>query len=266
MSRQSNFTLSKWYMDCVSETGDVFIGYAALLRWKAFTLKYSSVLERRKGGQTEVRTSLVGFAAPQVTDSLLSWSSAALGIDGTWKALCAPVERTLFESEAGEIKWRCLQPRAAADIRIGKDRRLRGLGYAEHIAISIAPWHLPIEELRWGRFLSESDSLVWIDWRGPHPLRLVLENGVEARSAQEVTDGEIVFDEGRRILKLEESAVLREGALINTAFSVIPGIGKILPLRSLNTYECKWRSRGFLNGRSAAVGEGWAIHEIVRWV
>jgi hypothetical protein len=251
----------------VSEAGDVFIGYAALLRWKAFTLKYSSVLEKRKDRSTEARTSLVKFSAPQITDSLLAWTSDPLGVSGTWKALCAPVERTLFESDAGEIKWRCLQPRAEADIYLGKERRrLRGFGYAEHITITVPPWQLPIEELRWGRFLSESESLVWIDWRGPHPLRLVLQNGVEARSAQ-VTDSEVRLDTGRQILKLEEKQVLREGALINTAFSVIPGIGKILPLRSLNTYECKWRSRGFLEDpASPAVGEGWAIHEIVRWI
>ena len=265
MSRQSNFLLSKWYLDCVSGAGDVFIGYAALLQWKAFTLKYSSVLEKQKDRPTEVRTSLVRFAAPQITGSLLSWSSESLGINGTWKALSAPFERTLFESEAGDIKWRCLQPRAEADIYIGKDRRLHGLGYAEHIAITIAPWQLPIEELRWGRFLSESGSLVWIDWRGPHPLRLVLHNGVEAETAQ-VTDSEVSFYEGRQILRLEEKQILREGALINTALSVIPGIGKILPLRSLNTYECKWRSRGFLKDSAAPESEGWAIHEIVRWV
>lgn len=255
-------------MDCVSDTGDVFIGYAALLQWKAFTLKYSSVLEKQKDQPTEVRTSLVRFAAPQITGSLISWSSESLGVTGTWQSLsCAPVERTLFESEAGDIKWRCLQPRAAADIYLGKERRrLHGLGYAEHIAITVPPWQLPIEELRWGRFLSETGSLVWIDWRGPHPLRLVLRNGVEAQSTQ-VTDDEIVFNDTRQILRLEEKQVLREGALINTAFSVIPGIGKILPLRSLNTYECKWRSRVFLEDpASPEVSEGWAIHEIVRWV
>ena len=254
-------------MDCVSDDGDVFIGYAALLRWKAFTLKYSSVLEHQKDGQTEVRASLVKFAAPQISGSSLNWSSDSLVISGTWKAIYAPVERTLFETDAGDIKWRCLQPLAEADIYIGKERRLlRGRGYAEHIEISIPPWHLPIEELRWGRFLSDSDSLIWIDWRGPHALQLVLHNGVEAETAQ-VTDNEVSLDEGRKILRLEEKQILREGALINTAFSVIPGIGKILPLRSLNTYECKWRSRGFLeDSASPEVSEGWAIHEIVRWV
>ena len=252
-------------MDCVSDGGDVFIGYAAVLRWKALSINYSSILQYQNGKQTEAHTSLLKFSTPQISGSSLNWSSDSLGINGMWKAISAPVERTLFETDAGDIKWRCLQPLAEADIYIGKERRLRGLGYAEHIEISIPPWQLPIEELRWGRFLSESGSLIWIDWRGPHALQLVLHNGVEAKTAQ-VTDNEVSLDEGRQILRLEEKQILREGALIKTAFSVIPGIGKILPLRSLNTYECKWRSRGFLKNSASQVSEGWAIHEIVRWV
>ncbi|MFN2391653.1 MAG: hypothetical protein ABR566_06770 [Pyrinomonadaceae bacterium] len=265
MKRQSNFLLSKWYMDCVSDAGDVFIGYAALLQWKALSINYSSILQYQNGKQTESRTSLRKFSPPQIKDCLLNWSSDSLEIKGTWKAISSPIERTIFESDAGDIKWQCLQPLAEADIYIGKERRLKGLGYAEHISISIPPWQLPIEELRWGRFLSDRNSLVWIDWQGPYPLQLVLYDGVQAENAH-VSDSEITFDDGRRVLSLEEKQVLREGALINTALSVIPGIGKILPLRSLNTYECKWRSRGFLKEQSRPVSEGWVIHEIVRWV
>lgn len=252
-------------MDCVSDAGDVFIGYAALLQWKAFSINYSSILQYQNGKQAESHTSLRKFSAPQIKDHTLDWSSDALKVKGTWKAISPPIERTIFEAVAGDIKWRCLQPLAGADVYIGKERRLKGLGYAEHISISIPPWQLPIEELRWGRFQSDRHSLVWIDWQGSNPLQLVFYNGVEAENAR-VSDSEVVFDDGRRILNLEEKQVLREGALVNTALSVIPGIGKILPLQSLNTYECKWRSRGFLKEQSEPVSDGWAIHEIVRWV
>ena len=42
---------------------------------------------------------------------------------------------------------------------------LRGLGYAEHLSMTIPPWRLPIDTLRWGRFLSPERSVVWIDWQ-----------------------------------------------------------------------------------------------------
>ena len=32
---------------------------------------------------------------------------------------------------------------------------------------------MPIRVLRWGRFHAEGRSLVWIQWEGPVPLRLV---------------------------------------------------------------------------------------------
>ena len=42
------FRLSKWYMDCASESGDIVIAYAARLHWRAITLHYASVLVNAK--------------------------------------------------------------------------------------------------------------------------------------------------------------------------------------------------------------------------
>jgi hypothetical protein len=41
------FVLSKYYLDCVSDDGDVFIAYAAEVRWHALALSYTAVLVRR---------------------------------------------------------------------------------------------------------------------------------------------------------------------------------------------------------------------------
>jgi hypothetical protein len=92
----------------------------------------------------------------------------------------------------------------------------------------------------------------------------VFHNDVQVEGAL-VTDNEVIFDDGRLSLALEEKLVLREGPLIKTALSMLPGIRGIAPIRSLNTYECKWRSRGFLKKQQMPVSPGWAIHEIVRW-
>lgn len=40
----TSFALSKWYLDCVSERGDVFIGYAASLSWKKIRLHQVAAL------------------------------------------------------------------------------------------------------------------------------------------------------------------------------------------------------------------------------
>lgn len=264
MKRHSHFLLSKWYMDCVSDDGNVFIGYAATLKGRGVSINYSSVLQYQNNKQTEVTTSLLRFSAPRTIGSSLNWSSGPLGVSGTWNAIALPIKRTIFESDTGTIEWHCLQPLARAEVSIGTGQRLEGFGYAEHILISIPPWQLPIDELRWGRFLSNSDSLVWIDWRGPHPLTLLFHNDRQVEGAL-VTDSEVVFNDGRLSLTLNEKAVLREGPLIKTALSMVHRLLEMTPLRGLNTYECKWRARGSLNQEQTPMSTGWAIHEIVRW-
>ncbi len=263
MLETSNFLLSKWYMDCVSDEGDVFIAYAASLRWKALKINYSSTLRRQHDAQTEANTSLKRYCAPEVSGDSIHWSSKALGVEGKWTALAQPIERTIFESDAGRVEWRCLHPRATAEVSTRNRHQLKGLGYVECLTMSIPPWRLPIDELRWGRFLSNNDALVWIDWRGASNVRLVFLNGVQIESA-EVTEREVVLKQEKVILALDEDQLLREGPLIKTALSMIPGIQKLIPLRSLNAYERKWRSRGILSCHEN-VSAGWTIHEIVRW-
>ena len=63
----------------------------------------------------------------------------------------------------------------------------------------------------------------------------------------------------------EDRQVLREGPLLRTALSNLPGIQTLLPLRSLHTYECKWLSRGRLKEDGSESGRGWTIHEVVRF-
>jgi hypothetical protein len=259
----SNFLLSKWYMDCVSDEGDVFIAYAASLRWKGVKINYSSTLQHHHDAQTESNTSLKSYSAPEISGDSIHWSSKALGVVGTWMAVAQPIERTIFESKAGNVEWRCLQPSATAEVSTGNGNQLKGRGYVEHLTMSIPPWRLPIDELRWGRFLSRRDAVVWIHWRGTSEIKLVFLNSHEIGGAQ-VTDSKVMLQDEEVILDLEQSQVLREGPLITTALSMIPGLQNLVPFRSLHAYECKWCSRGFLR-QNENVSVGWTIHEHVRW-
>jgi hypothetical protein len=258
----SGFLLSKWYLDCVSDGGGAFIGYAASLRWKSLSLNYSSMLLRRPFEGVTTKTTLQAFSAPEVTGTRVGWSSPRLGVVGNWEAAARPFKRTLLESAEGDIEWDCLQPRARAEVSVEGGRRLEGLGYAERLTMSVPPWRLPFEELRWGRFLSDEDALVWVDWRGARALSLVLHNGVRVEGAL-VTDHELAAGETR--LALGESAVLREGSLGETALRGVPGAHRLFPFRILRTRECKWLSRGVLTKPGAGATTGWAIHEVVRW-
>ena len=119
-------------------------------------------------------------------------------------------------------------------------------------------------ELRWGRFLSERDVLIWIEWRGNAPLCVVFHNGKQVSDAS-VSDEHVALDGGRTELTLTDKTELRQGTLGSVALSAIPGIAALVPARILNTHECKWRSRGVLSTHGSPCSSGWAIHEIVRF-
>jgi len=264
MKRLSNFMLSKWYLDCVSDCGDVFIAYIAMVRWKAISLKYSSVLEMASGRPSRSRTSLQKCSQPAMVDESLCWSSASLDVRGSWKPISDPIECKIYESDTGDINWKCVAPVAEANIHLENQRSLRGLGYAEQLSMSIPPWQLPIDELRWGRFLCRDDYLVWIEWRGPHPISLVFHNGTVVEKAK-VLDNRVEMPNGSLVISETDRQVLREGVLINTALAKVPGLRRVIPSRILNAHEVKWAAVGTIHKPDEPDLAGTVIHEVVKW-
>jgi hypothetical protein len=251
------FHLSKWYLDCVTDSGDTSIVYTGTVNWGPSRVHYSSLLEHTAGSVTS-RHSLRAQTEPIIDHCSLRWQSEALKIDGEWKADSVEIRETIFSSDAGSIEWHCLMPRA--QVRIHDSC---GLGYAEHINMAIAPWKLPIRTLRWGRFAADSEWIVWIDWLGDFTRRLVYWNGHMAATSL-LEDGEIAFCDGSRLL-MDRSLVLREGPLGSTVLSAVPGLRDTFPARLLRVNECKWRSRARLERPGASPVEAWAIHERVDW-
>ena len=174
----TDFSLSKWYLDCLGEDGNTFIGYSTLLHWRPLTLHYTSVLNNDKKSGTYTETSLRENSLPRIDGSCIHWSSQSVDIEGTWQALSSPIQQELYRTSDGAINCVFLQPNAKVDVRSRKRDHLRGRGYVERIEITMKPWQLPIEELRWGRILSEKDTIVWIDWRGPAQQTFLFHNGV----------------------------------------------------------------------------------------
>jgi len=86
---RSSFFLSKWYFDCVSDDGNVFISYIAEARWGSISISYSSTLQHRHGRKVETSTSLRRSAAPQVAGSDIRWVSPRLNVAGQWTAMAS---------------------------------------------------------------------------------------------------------------------------------------------------------------------------------
>jgi hypothetical protein len=251
------FNLSKWYLDCVTDLGDAVIAYTGNLHWGTVRLHYSSILEAT-GERIVERHSVRRQVQPEAEDSFISWRSKALAVDGVWERVSPAVRETVYSSEQGRIDWNCLIPLARARLC-----ERSGLGYVEHLTMTIAPWKLPIHTLRWGRFTSPSDWMTWIDWQGEFARRTVYING-DTLLCSKIEDDQLEGEDETRLV-MDCSLVLRNGPLGTTALSAVPGIGRMFPLRLLRITECKWRSRARLQRKGKPPVEGWAIHETVSW-
>jgi hypothetical protein len=264
MTHVEPFLLMKWYLDCVSNEGTAFIGYAAQLQMKKLVLHYSSILLRDKSSEIFSDTSLRQGRFPQIDRSRISWENDSLSFNGEWNAIAPPIERTWTPEEKGTITWSCFQPMGRAKVQIGNDRCIEGLGYVEQLTQTIPPWKLPFKELRWGHLLSESDAIVWIDWKGDTQTSLVLKNGLEVPGCT-IGDDEIRGDQCDFRLSFDQKAVLRNGPLVSTALSMIPGISLLLPSDILHIHETKWLSSGTLARDPLSPTTGWVIHEVVKF-
>lgn len=115
------FHLSKWYLDCVTEDGRVFVAYSARLRWRALTLDYTSVL----GGAS----SLKPCPPPECSGDRIEWRAPEVGVQGTWQALEAPVSETLYDYAAVALATvRLWTMRAPLSLIAGLYLILGGLG------------------------------------------------------------------------------------------------------------------------------------------
>ena len=259
--QKPNFELSKWYFDAVGDDGEVFIGYRANLRWRRLAVSYAAALT---AGAQETRTASImrSEQEPVLRTGSLAWAAPALDLEGTWTADAPALLRTLYDCPDGSVVWACLFPRARAGVRIGS-REIRGFGYAERLEMTLPPWRLPLETLRWGRFLSPDRFVVWIDWQAPERSRTwVFVDGQEEREAR-VSEEEISFEGGRLRLPQASRLQLRDGRLSHFLSSLSLPLNLLCRARAI--HETKWRTRGVLECFGAPAVEGWAIHEVVRF-
>lgn len=256
----TGFSLSKWYLDCVTEEGDAVIVYAARLRWGVMRLSYNAVLMSERG-EVEERATFRGCELPQVAeDGRLEWGSGRVGAHGEWARVDPAFGTVLMNGDSGSVVWRCEMPRARARVMMRGGRELRGLGYAERLEMTVRPWRLPIEELRWGRVLTERDGVAWIEWRGREPRLVVVHNG-RGVMGRRVSERGVEWEGGN--LELNEGAAMRSGLLGETALR--PPLKWIVPRKMREVEETKWVARGKVRVDGGDASEGWAVHEVVRF-
>jgi len=254
------FLLEKWYGDVVTAQGGGAgaIIYAARLRWGPLRAGYGATLIF--GDSPHTSSTVRGVALPRLETDLATWHNEALGADATWCRDADPIESCLADGPNGAIQWTCHMPRAVARVRIG-DATFHGLGYLEHVVLTIPPAKLPFREgaLRWGRYLSPRHALVWIAWTGrdAEPRQWTWLDGV-AQAGVEQLDG------GHRLV-LHECRPIRDQPLLATIGVPLPKLARRLAGTLDAAREHKRVSRATLVNGAGPVDEGWVIHEEVLW-
>jgi len=254
----SPFSLVKWYLDCVTDEGDVAIVYCAELRWRGVHASVGSMLFG-DGIGVSTRTSISRHRVSR-DSSLISAELPKLGVSGRWEAGEIPFECTVYENGAGRVHWNCLQPRSEVAVRV-EDRELRGIGYAECLTLTIPPWQLPMQTLRWGRFASPDHSLAWVDWQGSFGTSFAVLDGKECKPLA-VSESKVTVPDAE--LQIEPGLSLRSGRLGATVLPGASRLAKLFPSSIFNVDEHKWRSRGVLT-LNGLTDSGWVIHEVVHW-
>jgi hypothetical protein len=260
-----SFHLGKWFLDLVGTNGAVMIFYAAKLTWHGWSASYTSWLQYSPGCGVSLKSRFRDVQMPQIDDNAITWKDTKFGISGKWKSSAKMVEARIFDSEEGFLDWKCFQPASTVQLSINGNI-LEGRGYAEQLILTALPWKIPMDELRWGRFGSDENNMVWIEMKANEKRQWLWLNGEKIENCI-IEDEQIRLPDKKLVLNLDRSVILESEKKIYTVVDklrrYIPGFNKIMPLNFLMADEFKWLSTGELQANYETVSTGMAIHELV---
>lgn len=256
-----SFSLTKWYLDVVTEAGDFAIAYWGEVRWGRLHPHFSAVqVGTRNSVVAPWQASAHAIDPPSRNDSTIDWTAAPLGVLVEGRGTTPSITKELVATPHGHVTWCAELPRAAMRVRIG-ERLFEGLGYVERLDLTLLPWRIPADTIRWGRFVATDASLVWIDWQGEVPLTHVFRDGVRLDGTT-VSDQEVSTPDGST-LTLHDAQVITNDHVsgLLAPLHVLQSI--MAPIAGL--HQTRWLSRGTLTQPGRGPLEGWVIHELVQW-
>lgn len=260
--------MSKWFLDCITDDGDAFIFYSGKLTWMGFQVPYTSHLMYKSDSGSDNKVWLRKTTPPKRSGDQIVWRDKRTHVEGLWFANAPPLRARLVDEENGYLDWDCWQPRSKVELNIGGNI-YSGTGYAEELTMTIPPWFIGMNSLRWGHSATGEDCAVWIQIKGRQKKQWVWLNGNKC-DRTEITDSALGFADEDKALSLSRKVSLEsENKILNTVVklsSVVPGFSRVIPYGFLMSEEKKWLSEAIMrSGNSAQKGKGWAIHELVNF-
>lgn len=264
----TNFLIKKWYFDGVSEDGKTLIFYSAILIWHSIKVQYINYLYLGAQGDVRSESRYSNAQEPVIQGNKIFWKDEGLKIFGEWESDTPPLRAMLHNSQAGYLDWNCFHPAARCHLHINNEPILDGYGYVECLEMTVPPWKMGFNELRWGRFANPDSPIVWIELRGPSNFQWVFDGQTRIENAI-ISDEMIELPHQHKKLMLSEPTAIEDKEkileVVNSLVKWLPGFKSFTPFRFLRARESKWRSRGVLTSVDEKQHTGWVIHELVKF-
>ena len=255
-----SFNLNKTYFDCIDEEGNCFVVYWTNLKFSVLNIIYSGLIFSDNKNICIEKSSLKNIPKPIINDNLY-FENTSLQLNGNWERVDNPISLLLYtEAKGRELIWNCHHPKTHTTITY-KNKTYTAFGYSETLTLPFKPWQLPIDELRWGRFLSINCTIIWINWKGIYPLNKIIFNGKIYEDAQH-EENKISFNNGKDILLFENKTSIRKGKLANV-LDKMPWLKLIFKSKILNTIEQKYKAKTSYCNEFIIEEKGWSLFEIV---
>ena len=261
------FHLNKWFLDFVGASGEAMIFYSAKLTWHGLSTSYTSWLRYDAASGVSLKSRFRNVQIPRIKDNTITWNDTKFGVSGTWISSAKMVQTRIFDSEEGFLEWKCYQPASQVQLSINNNA-LEGRGYAEQLILTVPPWRIPMDELRWGRFGSDENNMVWIELRKKDKRQWLWLNGEKIDNCI-IEDDHISLPGKGLVLNLDRGVQLESEkkifSVVEKLVSYIPGFNKVMPVHFLMADEFKWLSKGQLQAHGKDIATGMAIHELVNF-
>lgn len=250
------FRIQKHYFDGIDDEGNAIIFYDAALWFFGIKIPYSSYILSKNSTTTEI--SRLGKSEIQ---NEIEIQNEKLKISGIWKREEKPIHLNLIDKNTKKLSWNCHTPKAKFNLKID-EKEFSGFGYAETLEMNFVPWKLPISELKWGRFLSESNSIIWIEWIGEQPLKKVFWNGNLIENA-EISSTAIVFKNENSELLFQNPIAIKDEKLLSIT-EKYPFVKPFFKRKFLDSRELKFKSLSILKAPKSEE-KGFSLYETVLW-
>lgn len=266
-TKQGNFHLNKWFLDFVGKSGEAMIIYAAKLSFKGIVVHYASWIHYDTESGVTVRSHFRNVNLPEKKDKLITWHDDKFKLSGSWQSVTKPLKARIFDSDDGYLDWNCFQPASSVELKIN-EKIIKGQGYVEQLILTTPPWYIPMNDLRWGRFHSLHDTIVWIELREENKQQWLWLNSEKIMNASIANDR--IASEGKDfVLKLDRGVVLESEKkifqVVEKLLRYLPGFKQLMSAKFLMATNHKWLSKGEFQKNRHPISHGMAIHEWVNF-